>query len=325
MSLLKHSEDDLCVNVLLTSTCNAGCSWCIADDFMKNQHASKKMSEGSMEILLKKLEQEKLLQVNLLGGEPSLHPQALDFGESVHNLGIPVGFSTNALWPNSFREKFSNINYPLEAEITYLGKHAYSEEKLKKIIKTFEQLKGHPTSVGLILDTPQTRFEEHLDLAEEYGFQLRWAIVEPTIKSGLTKGYQSLENVQGISKRAIEIVKEANKRGIKTWADLTVPKCAIPKEDLYIFEGTQNDIQFKCPPFFDISPDLKIWRCLPLAGNDLSSLLEFDSFKQAYRHLNKVKIPYLDKGVFDECKSCEYLTDACSGGTSIAKILKHGN
>ncbi len=48
-------------------------------------------------------------------------------------------------------------------------------------------------------------------------------------------------------------MKEANERGIETWADLTVPYCAIEDKDRHLFQRGENDIQYKCPPFFDIS------------------------------------------------------------------------
>jgi hypothetical protein len=325
MTVQEYTEKDLCINVLLTSVCNAGCSWCIADDFMKRQRASKLMPKENMQVLLDRLEKERILQVNLLGGEPSLHPEALNFGREINRKGNTVGFSTNALWGNSFREKFSNIDYPLEVEITYLGKDSYSSEKLKRIFKTFDQLKGHTASLGIILDNPGREFKEHLDIAERYGFDLRWAIVEPTIKTGMTEGYQSLKNIKKLGRRAIQIIEEANKRGIQTWADLTVPYCSISPDKHILFEGCTNDIQFRCPPFFDISPDLDIWRCLPLAEDQLSSLRDFDSFAEAYKKVNEIKKDYYGKGIFDECLSCRYIDNICSGGPAIAKKIKDGS
>ena len=80
--------------------------------------------------------------------------------------------------------------------------------------------------------------------------------------------------------------------------------------------------QFKCPPFFDISPNLDIWRCLPLAPEKTPKLTDYSSFIEAYRSLNKLREIYKKRGVFDECYSCSHLEELCSGGPTIAKILK---
>ncbi|MBU2615930.1 MAG: radical SAM protein [Nanoarchaeota archaeon] len=321
MTELKHTLDDLCTNLLITSTCNAGCSWCIANDYMKEQKSTKYMSDKNFQRFYDMLSRDKLAQVNILGGEPSLHPKALEFGKRIHELGIPVGFSTNGLWNPDFREKFEGLDYPMDFEVTFLGSKGYNPKKRDQIMETFEQLKGHSVSLGLILTSPSDDHEEHLDIAEKYGFDLRWAIMEPTYQTGQTEGYRSQNRLMEIGKLATKTVKEANERGIETWADLTVPYCAIENKDRHLFQGDKNDIQYKCPPFFDISTNLKIWRCLPMASNETPLLTDFNSFREAYNAVNTVKKSYVSEGVFQECGSCDNLETTCSGGPAIAKKL----
>ena len=321
MTELKHTLDDLCTNLLITSTCNAGCSWCIANDYMKEQKSTKYMSDEDFERFYDMLSRDRLAQVNILGGEPSLHPKALEFGRRIYELGIPVGFSTNGLWNEEFRRKFGELDYPIDFEVTFLGSNGYMSKKRDQIMETLEQLKGHSVSLGLILASPEDSYEEHLDIAEKYGFELRWAIMEPTCQTGQTEGYRSQDKLKSIGKLAATIIRNANDRGIKTWADLTVPYCAIEDSDRDLFQGDRNDIQYKCPPFFDISTNLKIWRCLPMAPGRTPYLTDFDSFREAYNSINGVKKPYFSKGVFQECGACDELETTCSGGPAIAKKL----
>lgn len=325
MTELKHTLDDLCTNLLITSTCNAGCSWCIANDYMKEQKSTKYMSDENFQRFYDMLSKDKLAQVNILGGEPSLHPKALEFGKKIYELGIPVGFSTNGLWNSDFREKFEGLDYPIDFEVTFLGSKGYSPKKRDQIMETFEQLKGHSVSLGLILASPNDDYEGHLDIAEKYGFDLRWAIMEPTCQTGQTDGYRSQVRLMEIGELATKIVKEANERGIETWADLTVPYCAIENKDRHLFQGDKNDIQYKCPPFFDISTNLTIWRCLPMAPSRAPSLTDFNSFREAYNAVNTVKKPYVSEGIFQECSSCDNLETTCSGGPAIAKKLDKNN
>lgn len=324
MTILKNSEDDLCLNLLLTSICNAGCAWCIANEYMTGKKSYALMTPENSKIVLDMLKKEPVSQVNLLGGEPSLHPEALRIGRQIHNLGISVGFSTNGLWSEEFAEEFGSIDYTFEAEVTYLGESHpnYKSGDIVKLNRTFSKLRRHSTSLGLIIATPDQPYEEHLDIAQEYGFNLRWALLEPTRKSGQVWGYKSKENALALGARAIEIILRANERGISTWADLTVPRCAVPTQHEYLFLGNDNDIQFKCPPFFDISPNLDIWRCLPLAPQLTPKLTDFSSFREAYRFLDQIKSTYKHEGVFSECSDCHNLESICSGGPVIAKQLK---
>jgi MoaA/NifB/PqqE/SkfB family radical SAM enzyme len=322
MSILTHSEDDLCLNLLITPKCNAGCPFCIADEYM-SQKSCGAIEEKEVEFILERLGKEKVNQVNILGGEPSLHPQAMEISKRFYGTGNPVGFSTNGLWNERFRKSFESSDIPLDIEVTYLGRDAYSGEKQDALNKTFKHLEGHSVSLGIIIDSPQKDYLEHIDLAKKHGFEIRWALLEPTAKLGLTQGYQEIAYLKSQGELASKMVEEANSEGIETWADLSVPRCAIPDDYLGLFEKEENDIQFRCPPFYDIAPNLDIWRCLPLASKKTPNLRDYVSFRAAYGYLNKIREAYSQIGVYGGCKSCEYLGKSCEGGPTIAKVLKH--
>ena len=115
------------------------------------------------------LSRDNVAQVNLLGGEPSLHPKSLDFGRRISEIGVPVGYSTNGLWQEDFRRQLEKVQYPIEFEVTFLGSKGYSPEKLVQIMRSFEQLRNHHTSIGLILTSPNESYKEHLELAPMKG------------------------------------------------------------------------------------------------------------------------------------------------------------
>jgi hypothetical protein len=289
---------------------------------MKSKKSSKLMSGQEFKKVLEMMEKEPLLQANILGGEPSLHPDAIEFSRQINGTGTQVGFSTNGFWNKEFRKKFESVDFPLEIELTYLGKNNYEQEKVDLIYSTISQLKGHKVSLGIILCSPNDDYAEHIEICKENQFSLRWALLEPIQKTGLTLGYSGQDQIKSMGMLASRMIKEANSEGISTWADLTVPKCAI--ENIDLFSGKLNDIQFKCPPFFDISTDLFIWRCLPLAPQITPKLTEFRGLREAYEFVNKIKEVHQYQGVFNECMECEYLNSVCSGGPAIAKRIKNG-
>lgn len=321
MGIGTYSEIDLNLNILLTSICNAGCHWCIANEYMAAINSLDFMPDDNVAFILGLLDIEPVKQVNLLGGEPSLHPKALEIGKRIFKSGNQVGFSTNGLWKKEFGRIFENIDFPIEVEVTFLGSEAYSINNWYLLNDTFKLLKRHSTSLGLIIESPNQNFDDHLSIAEKYGFDLRWTFMEPTKRGGLTYAYYSQEHTKALGKVIVKLIKEANSRGISTWADLAIPRCAINDEDLWLFIDENNDVQFKCPPFFDISPNLEIWRCLPLAPIKTPKLTEFNSFLEAYRSVNSVKNNFLNIGVFNECLGCKYFKNICSGGPAIAKQI----
>ena len=127
MTILKHTINDLSINILLTSVCNAGCPWCIANEYLSKKNTTHLISDINIEKILKFTKDKNISQINLLGGEPSLHPKALDYAKKIFELNIPVGFSTNGFWNDDFRFKLNKVNFPIEFEITYLGKKQYSK------------------------------------------------------------------------------------------------------------------------------------------------------------------------------------------------------
>jgi len=74
---------------------------------------------------------------------------------------------------------------------------------------------------------------------------------------------------------------------------------------------------FRCPSAVNISPDMELFHCLPLARYRRRSLLEFDSMEAIASHFTRMRdeIRSGGAGVFAECGECRHRQDdACSGG-----------
>ena len=65
-------------NLSITNTCNKKCVYCFASDTL-GEYGKTHMNITVFEKALEYLERSNLGQIRLLGGEPSLHPDFIDF------------------------------------------------------------------------------------------------------------------------------------------------------------------------------------------------------------------------------------------------------
>ncbi len=320
-----YDNSDLDINLLLNTNCNIKCPQCFAINHIDKICEEKNISMDDFVYVTELLKKDGLEHVNLIGGEPSLHPHVFDFIGLLKSKNIAIGFSTNAIWKPSFTKDMEKYSRALEFEITMHPKEFYDKGKLSKLYSALESLKGRKTSLGLVIYSPDFNYSFHSEMAEKFGFDIRWTLAEPAVGSQHKyMYYENKEELRKIGNKIYKFIRGCNDRGISTWLDLEVPACMFSKKQLEFFYNNKNhEIQFKCPQFFDIGPDLKIWKCFPLSELYTENLRNFEGLKEAYNHL-KERFTGLEKQIiFDECLKCSFYVDnICGAGSKIAKYMK---
>lgn len=97
----EHSQH-MCLGIIdVNSACNLECPLCLADShFPDNQHNNYSLSMKQVRFMLKRFVETEAQPevVQFSGGEPSLHPQILDFIELAQSMGISyVMLNTNGI------------------------------------------------------------------------------------------------------------------------------------------------------------------------------------------------------------------------------------
>lgn len=168
------SPSDPHVGVMFTTNCNMSCRLCLnkrrsfPDDFIKEETIHKII------IKLKKINFNG--KVAITGGEPSLHPNFLEYCKIMANSGLNVYLATNFTWvdykkPLNHQRKFKFIenliythkNFTLKIPMDSL--HFSNNPKLPKIIK---------------------KFQEYIDSGEtflKHGVHFSYCRVEPNLNS----------------------------------------------------------------------------------------------------------------------------------------------
>lgn len=320
---------ELNINILLTGICNLGCPECFAIDHINNVAMRKIMEEEDYKYVLDLADAEDIRFVNLIGGEPSLHPKAFEFIESALERKLTVNFSTNALWSAEFLERMKQYMSKMSFEVTFHGENKYTAEKWQQLLRVFDVLQSQDVSLGFLISNQESDYSSHLDVAANHGFDIRWSLAEPTPKVYdhplMFDYFRSSALLDSYRNKVLRFLSDCDSVEVNTWVDLAVPRCLFKEEDLSFFRGENHDVRFKCPPFFDIGTDLQFWRCFPLSSLSSGHLRDFNSIRAAYNFLQTQFSQYDSIGAYKKCDSCEYLGNSCNGGPKVAKIKRAEN
>jgi len=261
-------------------------------------------------------------KVSLLGGEPTLHPQFVDFTTYLikRNLHVNVftsGIMSDQKMKESQRylsgltlERFSftcNMNHP---DIS-------TKEEIDRIHK-FLSAFGHLTTLGFNIYQTRFDFEFLVQLINQYNLvrHIRIGLAHPI--PGAFNAYIPAEEVKNIARRLAGFFDLLERFNITPGFDCGMPMCIFTNEDLgKLVKLNRGPLSFGCGPAIDIGPDMKVWSCFPLSNIHKKSLYEFNSMQEIesyYKELHD-KIRREIGGIFEECDNCMHrLNDGCRGG-----------
>jgi hypothetical protein len=310
-------------NILLTNRCVRSCPYCFAGREMAEAGPDSQLSWDDAVYLADFLQAGGERRVSLLGGEPSLHPDfvaitayfaARGFNVTVFTSGIMstaklAELAANAaLLPQDRVQFVCNINNPeqtpesaaetarLEAFLAAMGPWCMPAFNIYRT----------DYDIGFLFD-----------LVERYRMRrrLRLGIAHPIAGAGnLSIAVDDIGSVierLGLWRQRFEAVR------LKPSFDCGFALCKIGDEQLGWLTRLSGRIEFKCNPAVDITPDMQVYCCFPLAGLARKSVFDFDSYRQLvdyYRDLQRrlrAEIP----GIFPECADCPHRAEgACSAG-----------
>ena len=102
-------------NILLTMRCNRSCPYCFARDEMSGSTGDDFMSWENLIYIADFLKKSGQRHVSLLGGEPTLHPECVDFVLYLIQRDLDVTVFTNGVLApgrlNEFRQYFADVHF----------------------------------------------------------------------------------------------------------------------------------------------------------------------------------------------------------------------
>jgi len=312
------------INLILTQVCNRRCQYCFARDMLTvGADSGQYFMEPSMfEAALALADRSRAAEIRFLGGEPTLHPQFVQFAEKALARGLKLLIFSNGLIPpgplqflKSCSQKQVGLLININDEATYQpGEYERLKERLAAL--------GKKVSCGYNISAPGFTLEPILRLIPELNLypSIRLGLAHPVLSGG--NQHLNWADVPAVAKGIIDAARRADPLDIILGLDCGFTHCMFRD---YYEEIISLRINFKCScqPVLDLTPDGKIWYCLALWGHpQFYKLGDFPAL-QNYREEFEAKFAILrSAGLLNDCPDCKFRrTGQCSGGC-LSRILR---
>lgn len=316
-------------NILLTTRCNRACPYCFATREMSAAAGDGRLSWENLIYIADFLKASGQRYVSLLGGEPTLHPECVDFILYLLHRDFMVTVFTNGILGPARLEEFRrhltdismlrlsfvcNLNDPVQTP-------APSTETAR--LHRFLALMGPWVSPGFNIYRLDFSLDFLFDYINRFGLQrnLRLGITHPV--PGRGQGSIRPQDIRQVVQRLYAHRPQFEAFRVRPGLDCGFPICQFTDEELGWLHRFPEPAQFKCSPALDISPDMSVYHCFPLSNYQRKSLFEFDSLAQIEQHFAQLRQQFKAEipGIYAECDGCRRQEEGVCGGGGLCQVL----
>lgn len=319
-------------NLYLTNLCNRRCNYCYAQDWITQDEGNcQHMSLDNLDKVIHWLKSSRITTVQLIGGEPMLHPNILDVVRKLLKNSIVVHtVLTNGLGDNELYKSIINIDTKNEIKWLVNVDHpsTYTKEEWDLLIRNLELLKwinadkllGHnpldteafQLHLAITLYEPDQDYAYIIDLAKEYRVPfIRFAASQPS--SDRHNRYVDFNGLIELKPTLMRFIRDCVREGIMMSLECLLPPCIFTGEEWrFLFLVTPN-LRSICSPLIEIFPDLTVAYCFNMRKILPNYDLKRMSMKEIYRKNIEDSMKYRDNPM-PRCKDCYYFIDRqCQG------------
>lgn len=289
------------------------------------------MSLKDLDKVINWLKKSNVKFVQILGGEPTLHPEILNFVRRIIDNNVTISsILTNGLGDAELYKKIVemtktnwlvNVNSPAsygkddwELLKRNLETLKWNNENLAIDNRNFDIRNWPPLSLRLAITLYEKGqdFSYIIDLAKKYNCSLiRYDISRPS--SDKSNVFIDFEHLIEIKTTWINFVKECVRQEIRPGIDCAAPLCIFTQEELRFL--LLFDLNFKgtCVPHLDVMPDLSVEYCASMRGILPSYKIENMSVADIFnRHL--IDVREYQNHLLPRCNNCyNFIEKLCQG------------
>ncbi len=317
------------VNILLTNTCVRQCPYCFAGEEMTRSPGTDYISWDDIVYVADLLEACGEKRVSLLGGEPSLHPEFLDILLYFVERRFRVNAFTCGIMSNAKLQALAEYVRPLPvAQVNFvcnINNPAQTETAPSETAKLHDFLAalGPWTMPAFNIYRPDFALDFLFELVERYGMKrrLRLGIAHPI--PGAENISIPVEEIGDVIARICGYRSEFERLHLRPSFDCGFPLCKVSDEQLGWLMRLSGGMDFKCRPAIDITPDMQVYSCFPLAGLNRKSVFEFNTLPQIVGYFTGLqnRIRAEAAGIFDECRDCMQRNEGTCAGGGVCQIV----
>lgn len=291
-------------NLILTTKCSNQCPFCF------NLETPLTITIDDLSSWLPFITSSGFDEINILGGEPTLHPHFIEILELLKLRFSSIRIFTNGLISASNVEalqQMQSYNFSFCVNRTM--------PQLSNNTDFFYRKLGHMISIGFTFYESSQPLD-HI-LQEIRGYRLsphyRVGIALPDRK-GDGNTFLALEEYPNAAEHLFQLIMDGLKLGLKPDFDCGFPYCFFSDEQMTFLSTNQVNFKSTCGVIPDILPNSTMIPCLPLADyyEPFTSAQDWNRIiENLNAQLDEKIIPWL----YEHCKTCRSLQNGtCAGG-----------
>jgi hypothetical protein len=262
-------------------------------------------------------------QVSLLGGEPTMHPECVDFILYLLDRGFDVTLGTDGILSPSRLEEF-RVHFaaaPMERFQVVCHLHdpvhtpALPQETQR--LHRFLAVMGPWTQAGFTIQRVDFTLDFLFDHINRFGMQRQVLLGLAHPVPGSQAGFIPAADMRRVVERLYSYRQLFETHRVRPDFDCGFPLCRFSDAELGWLHRLRGHAPGDCGPSLDISPDMSVYHCLALAPYHRKSLFEFDSLEQLHGHFVRWReeVTASIAGIYTECNDCRSREDGgCCGG-----------
>ena len=309
-------------NLLLTQQCNRSCPYCFASGQITTSASDNTLSWKNLAYVVNLLKSAGDDRVFFLGGEPSLHPELIEYSQYCISRGVGVTIFTNGIWSKDLlkdaKVRLSRIPEGILSFVCNVNQPNLSNSDELEQTKTFLDAFRSRVTLSFNIFQPGFDIKFLFEYISRYDLNknIRLGFAHPLPETH--NQHVSVADMQQTVQQLMSYRSLFEKNDVHPLLDCGFPRCLFTEDDInWLTRLNRVNAHFGCSPIIDISTDMHVWACFPLSKNTKKSVYDFDSLTSMYDYYESYLegIRQKNAGIFPACLTCRLREDGlCAGG-----------
>jgi radical SAM protein with 4Fe4S-binding SPASM domain len=316
---IKHKKKRIMGNLLITAKCNRQCTFCFAGKRLKeirrDKQVSTNISRENVRVWMDFLERSSEMNLRLLGGEPTLHPEFINIVEEALGRNFHIQLFSNCIISKQKTDYLSEIPKEKLSILANISPQANDSEK-QIALRTYALEKlGDRICQGITITSTEFDYQFLIENIKIFNLvkKIRVGVAQPIV--GHNNEYFHPSDYPKLGKCIVDMAAACFDKDILIGFDCGMTLCMFTENELGKLMKTSSGYTSVCRPIIDVSSNLDIWACFPLSEVLMTRLEKYNNRKEIEEAYEKRLAPYRSIGCMPDCLTCVYKRrQICNGG-----------
>lgn len=273
------------------------------------------MSMGQIRSWMDFMKKSSEMNLRLLGGEPTLHPNFIEIVEEALSQNFHIHLFSNCIMSKEKADFLSTIPKERLSILANISPQAKDSKKQMALRSYALEKLGEKISLGITITYPEFEYDFLIENIKRYKLinKIRVGIAQPIV--GHNNEYFDPSDYPKLGQAIVDMSSSCFKEDILIGFDCGMTLCMFSEEELGKLMKTSSGYSSVCKPIIDIGPNHDVWSCFPLSEVLNTRLENFKNRREIVEKYEKLLAPYRSLGCMNKCLSCVYKKrNICNGG-----------